>query len=148
METNHFLYRGVNSDIAKRKEGLKPKGLQFKRLPRHGESYVRHGNGVTHGLSTNNSILAHQIDSSEFPSSGISTSPKFDIARNYATYGGKKGVVYKIDKRKLQENDIDIFIVKDYVLYPHKPEDEEVILRHRFDKEISFDIVVDIINIP
>ncbi len=147
MEINEFLYRGVNLNIHNRKEGLKPKGLQFSRVPQHGESYARHGNNLSHGSSTVNAILAHQTCSSKFPSSGISTTPHFEIAKKYSTFESKKGVVYKIDKRKLKENDIESFIVKDWISFTNHPEDDEVILRHKLDKEISIEIIVDIIEV-
>jgi hypothetical protein len=103
MKLDRYLYRGVNEDIYNKNEAFKQKGLSFLRLPEHGDEYASHGSGLVHGSSEINSILAHQTDSSKFPSSGISATPIFEIAKKYATYNKKKGYVFKIDTCRFKE---------------------------------------------
>lgn len=48
---------------------------------------------------------------------------------------------------KLQEYDIEAYIVKEWIPFPKIPEDQEVILRHKNDEEINIAIVIDIFEV-
>ena len=68
---NRYLYRGVNSELYKTTGGrILPKaiGEDFKRGIKYGQGF-KYGE-ITYGASPKNAVVAHQKDSSTFPSSG------------------------------------------------------------------------------
>ena len=83
---------------------------------------------VTIGPSDRNAVHWHQFDQDHHPTSGVSTTPHFQRAVYYATWGGVPGVVYEINRGALTHFRVREFIVRDYVARPRVPEDDEVIL--------------------
>lgn len=144
-----YLYRGVNSEMHERTEGqLIPKALghPFKRAGKYGQ--FKYGE-ITYGKSTKNAVVGHQKDSSSFPSSGVSTTPIFENAKEYATHKGKysSGYVYKIDTHQLSHAGVEAHIVSEHAPMPSIPEDEEVILVASDYGALPSDIVVEIIKV-
>lgn len=96
---DRYLYRGVNKKLYQESAGrLIPKnpGQPFKRLAYYDGDFY-HGIGITYGESKTNAVIMHQIDSSRYSGSGISTTPIFENAKRYATHDGvyASGYVYK-----------------------------------------------------
>lgn len=141
-----FLYRGVSMEMHNSGDGFKPKGASLTREAQHGEKYATHGN-IEHGSSIGNAIVAHQTSSEKFPSSGVSTTPHFEIARKYAIHNSVKGVVYKMDTDRFLENEIEVFVVAEWVSFPKLPQDEEVILRRKDDNRIGEEIIIETIEV-
>ncbi len=83
---------------------------------------------VTIGPSDRNAIHWHQLAQGHHPTSGISTTPHYERAVKYATWGGVPGVVYVINREGLDQCNVREFIVADHVPNPRVPEDDEVIL--------------------
>lgn len=127
-----YLYRGVNPDLYHSMGGkLTPKacGEAFKRHVYFGEK-VYFGGGATYGESEANAVIMHQTDSSEYPTSGVSTTPVYENAVRYATHDGKhtSGYVFKIDTTLLNDHGVTAHPVDQHARKPTIPEDEEVIL--------------------
>lgn len=139
---NKYLYRGVNIDFHNNKIGLNVKADKLTRVAQFGDQMGKH---LKMGESLENGILAHQTDSSFFKTSGLSTSPKIEIAKKYATYQNKKGVVYKFDIEKLKENNIDIYTVSEFIENPKVPEDCEVIIKTKSNSNLPFHLIEEII---
>ena len=79
-----YLYRGVNAKMHKDAGGkLEPKaiGKPFKRFVKYGQ--FKYGE-VTYGESVKNAVVSHQENSTEYPTSGVSTTPYFKNAKAYA----------------------------------------------------------------
>jgi len=145
-----YLHRGVNSDLYNRTGGqLIPKaiGKPFKRAMKYGQGF-KYGT-FTYGTSTKNAIVAHQRDSSRFPSSGVSTTPIFENAKIYATHRGKfkSGFIFKIDTELLASFYVEAYEVSNYVQKPAIPKDKEVILVASDQGSLPTDIVVEIIKV-
>jgi hypothetical protein len=129
-------------------EGLKPKGTRFDIEGQHGDDFAMLGNGMQHGSAEVNAILAHQTDSTKYPTSGVSTTPHFERAKYYATKGGTaSGIVYKIDPSKFSEFEIEIFRIKDHIPFPKIAEDDEVIIRQKSDLKINEKVVIEVIPV-
>lgn len=146
-----FLYRGVNDKQHHKTKGkLIPKepGKPFKRFVHYGED-VYYGGGNTYVESETNAVIMHQIDSSKYPSSGISTTPIFENAKLYATYKGKyaSGVVYKIDTELLEAASVKAYPVDTHAVNPTVPGDREVILVARDFMELPNEIIIEIIEV-
>lgn len=142
---DHYLYRGVSKEMHLKGLGLVAKGTSLIKGIEFGAEYSEMGSGVEMGDSITNGIIAHQTCSTKFPSSGISTSTEFDIAKKYAKHNGQEGVVYKISQKELKTFNIELYIVSEFVKYPNKPEDKEVILRHNLDMKIPLDVISELI---
>ncbi|MBW1812356.1 MAG: hypothetical protein JRJ39_01425 [Deltaproteobacteria bacterium] len=145
-----YLYRGVNPDMYDSTDGqLVPKaqGQPFKRAVKYGQGF-KYGE-VTFGGSAKNSVVGHQRDSSSFRSSGVSTTPIFDNAKEYATHGGQYlfGYVYKIDTDLLDEAGVDAHRVSEHAPNPAIPEDEEVILVAKDFGTLPAEIIVEIVKV-
>jgi len=146
-----YLYRGVNPDLHRETEGeLRPKlvGKPFRRAIYYGEK-VYYGGGAVYGESERNAVIMHQQDSSEYPTSGVSSTPIFENAVRYATHGGKysAGFVYKIDCRLLTQYDVTAYPVSDHAKKPAIPEDEEIILVASDFGRLPREIVIDVIDV-
>jgi len=142
-----YLYRGVNSQLHKESVGkLIPKecGKPFKRFVYYGEAY--YGDGHTYGESETNAVIMHQIDSSKYPSSGISTTPILENAKLYATHSGT-GYVYKIDTQLLAAAHVKAYPVDDHAVQPTIPGDKEVILVAEDFGALPNEIVVEVIEV-
>jgi hypothetical protein len=89
----------------------------------------------------------HQLDQEGYPTSGISTTPHFERACTYATYGGVPGFVYKIDRQLLDGNGVKQWLVEQFVVQPSIPEDDEVILVANDFGALPDSIVVEIVPV-
>ena len=147
MSNKDYLYRGVSEEIHKKGIGFCPKGITFCSPTFYG--VARYDSGETYGSSINNAIILHQRDSTEFPTSGISTTPIFERARFYALMGGenKKGFVYKIDRASLINNKVKEYWVQEYTRLPNIPEDDEVILVSGSNSDLDKSIIVEVIEV-
>ncbi len=146
-----YLYRGVNPKLHKASDGkLIPReiGKPFKRFVYYGED-VYYGGGNTYGESETNAVIMHQIDSSKYPNSGISTTPVFENAKLYATHEGKysSGYVYEIDTNLLEAAHVKAYPVDDHAVQPAIPDDKEVILVAEDFGVLPNEIVVEIIEV-
>ncbi len=81
------------------------------------------------GHSINNLLHAHEFGGCGQPTCGLSTSPKFAIARKYALHlpegGYAFGTVVTISIDKLIEAGAIIYRMNEYVSEPSFPEDDE-----------------------
>lgn len=148
---DRYLYRGVNHTLHQKTEGkLIPResGKPFKRFVYYGEE-VYYGGGNTYRESEANAVIMHQIDSSRYPSSGISTTPIFENAKLYATHNGRydSGFVYKIDTNLLEAASVKAYPVDDHAVKPTVPGDKEVILVAKDYMELPNEIIVEIIEV-
>ncbi|MFT4681443.1 MAG: hypothetical protein ACI9YU_001291 [Flavobacteriales bacterium] len=139
MET---LYRGVSEKMHNERIGLTPKGTSLLRMATYDGKYATYDGSLTYGQSHQNSILAHQIHSGKYPSSGVSSSTELKIARKYATHNNSIGFVYEIDFNLLKDFGVEAFVVAEIVASPKFPFDNEVILRHEEDGPIPYGIVL------
>lgn len=147
---HRYLCRGVNPKIHKINAGrLVPKatGMPFKRSAYWGEFYW--GDGTTLDESEANAVIQHQLDSSKYPSSGISTTPSFENAKRYATNDGKyeSGYIYKIDTGLLEKYRVSSYAVVEHATSPAIPGDEEVILVAKDFGLLSSEIIVEVIHV-
>lgn len=149
LKNMNFLYRGVSLEIHLKYKGkLVPKGLTFKHPVKYGSRIAKYGSGITYGYSEINAVIGHQTNSTEFPTSGVSTTPHFERARLYATKGtNDKGIVYKINREDLAEYEVREYIVNKYAVQPTVPEDDEVILVHKDYGPLPKEIIIDIIEV-
>ena len=145
----NFLYRGVSLEIHLKNKGkLVPKGLTFKHSVKYGSRIAKYGPGITYGYSENNAVIGHQSNSTEFPTSGVSTTPHFKRARLYATKEkNDKGIVYKINREYLADFAVREYIVNKYAAQPTVPEDDEVILAHKDNGLLPKEIIIDVIKV-
>ena len=147
-----YLYRGVNLNLYQATGGkLIPKesGKPFKCFVYHGEE-IYYGGGNTYRESETNAVIMHQIDSTRYPSSGISTTPVFENAKLYATYYKGKyasGYVYKIDTNQLEVARVKAYPVDNHAVQPALPDDKEVILVAEDYGVLPNEIIVDIIEV-
>jgi hypothetical protein len=138
------LYRGVNSQmfaeiLAKGK--IRPKGYDFSLMFSFDGSWKFDGS-IVFDKTKQNAVLGHQIDSNKFKTSGISTTPHFEIAKTYALHGGKykTGIVLELETETLNSNDYETIVVADFVKAPTKPTDDENILKRRDDAAIPLEL--------
>lgn len=146
-----ILYRGVNSkmfDEIKDYKFIQPKSYEFGIVFQH-DGTIKHDGSATYGKSEKNAILGHQIDSSKFKTSGISTTPFINRAREYALHSGKfnKGYILSFDTHKLDTNEYEVLVVSTRVIFPTKPEDDERILIRKDNANIPFEIVCKVLEI-
>ncbi len=151
FEMERYLYRGVNQNLYQETRGkLIPResGKPFKRPVYFGEP-IYFGGGNTWGESEANAVIMHQIDSSKYPSSGISTTPIFENAKHYATHNGKhaSGYVYKIDTSLLKAANVKAYPVDDHAVKPAVPDDNEVILVAEGFRDLPDEVIVEIIEV-
>ena len=144
---DNFLYRGVSLEMHRKNCGiLMPKDTNFKRTVCLDQGFHL-DQGVTLDESVENAVVAHQVNSTSFPTSGISTTPHYDRAQIYATYRSQKGIIYKLDRDTFLQYDVKEYIVKDFTSYPQIPEDDEVILVHEDLGYLPKEIIVDTIEV-
>jgi hypothetical protein len=146
-----YLYRGVRAEMHRATNGvIKPRAWSFSRVPRADEDYVRADSGVVAGESSTNAVIAHQHDSSKFPSSGISTTLHFERAAFYATNGydpSVAGCVYKIERRELRANGVRECLVADYATWPKVPQDDEVILVVSGNRALPRSAITEVVDV-
>lgn len=107
------------------------------------------GGGAVYGESEKNAVIMHQQDSSEYPTSGVSTTPVFENAIRYATHNGKyaSGFVYKIDADLLGQYGVTAYPVAEHAKKPAIPEDDEIILVASHFGVLPSGIVIQIIEV-
>ena len=146
---NRYLFRGENVELYKKNNGkLIPKkvGAPFKLVTHYGEGRS-YGDGHVYGESSINAVVLHQRDSNKFPTSGVSTTPEYENAKQYATHTGKyvTGYIYKIDSNLLKEFGVTSHMVSEHATEPAIPGDKEIILVASdfgvLPKEIVFEII-------
>lgn len=145
-----YLYRGANPNLHQETGGkLVPKasGEDFKQGARYGVTH--YGDGSVYGPSERNSVVAHQRDSAKNPTSGVSTTPIYENAMQYATHGGKhsSGYVYKIDTTLLKAHGVTPYPVDQHAVKPAILEDEEVILVASDFGALPDEIIVEVVPV-
>ncbi len=130
-----LLYRGVNKELYKENKGeLRPKGTQF-RSHLYPSKYLFPSDRLIIGESEQNAAIYHQIGGQS--DAGISTTPILKRAEYYATHfynaangllTPTDGIVYVIDRSKLDKFEVEQWVASELVESPKAPEDEEVIL--------------------
>ena len=150
-ESKRYLYRGENSQLYTENKGkLIPKSTDaFLYAFNYGISDRKYGSGGSYGVSPENAVLGHQIDSKKYPTSGISATPHFERACYYALGNGKfeNGYIFKIDCDLLDSNNVKEWLVAKYATLPSVPEDDEVILVSNDFGILPENIVVEIISV-
>ncbi len=146
-----LLYRGVNSsmfEIIKNNKYIQPKSHEFGVIFKH-DGTIRYDGSVTLGISEQNAILGHQIDSDRFKTSGISTTPCFNMAKLYALHCGKfrQGYILLFNPNKLNGDVYDIFVVSERIKTPSVPEDNEIILKRKDNTNIPLEVVCAVIEV-
>lgn len=127
------LYRGENINNwaeIKKNRFVRPKSNIFEIVFKYNGMFKYDGS-ILLGPSKINAVNGHQIDSSEFYTSGISTTPFWDIAKKYALHNGKykSGIIMEFDSNNIDMNEYEIIVVADYVKEPKCPLDAERILK-------------------
>ncbi len=142
---DRYLYRGINQEMYEKANGeLRPKLINqpfsyvFK-----ADGSIKANGSATAGPSKQNAVLGHQLNSSKFPTSGISTTPFLERAQYYATGKSKKttGYVFKLDRKRFREYGIEEYIVSEWVENPNTPENAEVILVSQALRELPRQII-------
>ena len=146
---SRFLYRGEHEEMYRCSGGvLRPRLIKqpFDYVFR-ADGSVKADGSATAGPSERNAVYGHQLSSSKFPTSGISTTPVFQRARYYATGHGRfpLGYVFKLDREALGNIGVREYVVSEWVDNPHIPEDEEVILVAQDMGKLPMNVVVEII---
>ncbi|MDR4493065.1 MAG: hypothetical protein R3B74_01330 [Nitrospirales bacterium] len=122
-------------------------GVEFKRAIKYGQGF-KYGE-ITYGSSVKNAIMAHQKDSSTFPSSGVSTTPVFENAKAYALHNGvyTSGYVFKIDAELLKTVGVMAYDISETAPAPAISEDKEIILVAKDFGVLPTEIVIEIIEV-
>ncbi len=122
-------------------------GEPFKRSIKFGQGF-KYGE-ITYGESDTNAVVAHQRDSSIFPSSGVSTTPFFENAKIYALHKGKytSGYIFKIDTEQFESAGVIAYDISEYAPNPAIPEDQEVILVAKHFGALPENIIAEIIKV-
>jgi hypothetical protein len=145
---SYKLYRGVSKEKYSTDGGVIK---AYKLGPFYKEFNLNDGHVLDEGLtidsSKNNAVILHQKDSKKFPTSGISFTPHKERAKYYATNNDQKdGLIFCIDRRLLTKNNTEEFIVAKYTDTPHIPEDDEVILHVKDDKDLPQELIKEIVE--
>lgn len=142
-----YLYRGVNEKMDDADGGeLRPKRQEkFEREITCDTTEITCDNTmVTMYPSEVNQIHFHQFGTGH-ETSGLSTSPHFEIAKKYAKGcdGCDRGYVYKIDRCSLGATGFKHEVVSDFVVGPSKPQDDEVIIFSDDGRALPAEVIVD-----
>jgi hypothetical protein len=148
---NRYLYRGVNQKMYQSSKGLlRPKQTTCAFTKTYkADGSIKADGGATAGPSIQNAVLGHQLNSENFPTSGISTTPIFERAKHYATNEGRCsiGYVFMLDRELFRTFKVKEYVVSEWVQHPTIPEDNEVILVAENLAELPLEVVVDIIEV-
>ncbi len=152
-EADRYLYRGVSYALHLKNGGrLVPKkdGPFVFTVSLSSNKPLRLDGSWTVGTSEKNAKYLHQLDSDEFKTSGISTTPHFSRALIYARgkNGNNNSVVYMIDRELLASAGVTEHVVADMVTKPKIPEDAEVILVSADGGILPADVVIDFSLLP
>lgn len=149
-----FLYRGVSVELYGRLKGkLKPKQEKyahaFQSFACAGNRHAGCGSGVIAGESVKNTVILHQWKRKGFPTSGISTTPFENRAKEYALTESNvsEGYIYKLSVKLLKDAGVSIYRVRDYVPWPYVPEDDEYVIVAKNFKGIPESAIVSIFKI-
>lgn len=106
--------------------GLRPKGSRGA-LVRQFDGGWRWDDGGTFDSSEANAVIEHQRGQRPFDKTAyVSTTPHFERAKAYALHEAQDGVVYVIDRARLQEYGVKCFRVSEIVkLDIAVPDDDE-----------------------
>jgi hypothetical protein len=145
---SRYLYRGVSVELDFELCGkLKPKqqGEFLYEFTADSTELTCDNGRITLVSSEVNAVHRHQLLQKGYPTSGISTSPRFEVARKYAKgiLGYMEGYIYKIDRSLLPSMGIMEYVVSEFVANPAVPEDEEVILVSDDGGELSENIIIE-----
>jgi len=143
-----FLYRGVSLEMHNENNGvLSPKDTSFKLIFYFDQGFHL-DQGLTLDESEENAVVMHQVDSTCYPTSGVSTTPHWDRAKKYATRNEtQNGIIYKLDRNELPKYGIKEYVVKEYTDFPYIPEDDEVILVHEDPGNLPKEIILETIEV-
>jgi hypothetical protein len=105
---------------------------------------IRYDRSATHGTSTRNAVLRHQLNQAGLTTAGISTTPHRNRAIFYALGGGRhaEGIILTIDREYLSRCDIVEHVVSMTVTSPSVPDDDEVILVTRTGGALPLAIII------
>ena len=138
MKGSKYLYRALRKEEIDAGYVLIPKSQKpFKSHPRVG---IDMRLPFKIGEQEEYAVRQHQWKQNGFPTSGISTTPHFERARDYA----RDGVIVKTNRQLCSKYGIREYVVKEYLgKFPEDiavPEDDEIILVKKngdsFPKEI------------
>jgi hypothetical protein len=139
------LYRGVSQEMFDLNgTSLYPKKVgPFESCIKSDEGHCL-DEGFTLDSTEVNSVIKHQKNSDEYPTSGISTTQVYERAQYYALSGDKEkiGYIFTIDRNLLNKYLVKEFIVSDATPNPKIPEDDEVILYSQNDVQNKLPIEV------
>jgi len=149
--TDH-LYRGVSVELDSKLFGKlipKQQGKFLYEFTADETGVTCDYSKVTIGSSIVNAVHRHQLLQKGYPTSGISTTPKFDRAKMYAKgiQGNEEGYVYKLNRSLLASLGVKEHVVSEFVTHPAVPEDEEVILCSDEGVEIPSQIIIEKIKV-
>ena len=140
-----FLYRGYNCNMTL-EETLKPKApsdcLESGALC--GDDRVQFGDmDFTFGLNIANTIHSHEYGGNGTPTSGISTTSKFEVAKKYALGKDKnlRGRIIKMSVAGLKNAGVQIYCVNKILNNPSIPDDDEYWIY--FNSTFPKDAIVD-----
>jgi len=146
-----MIYRGINDEmfsIISEKKVIHPKAHEFSIIFSHDGS-ISYDGSATYGKSERNAVVGHQIDSSVFKTSGISTTPHIERAKYYALNNNRynKGYILEFDTNKLDLNEYELIVVSEIVKSPKIPDDSEIILRRFDNNSIPYKQITNVIEI-
>lgn len=136
-----MLYRGVSKTHDKICEGkLQPSGGESVVSMKFGDPELKFDGTHVVGLSEQNTVRAHQLESGRHNGCFISTTRNEDVAHHFATSdNAEEGYVYVIDEEKLEMYDI----IAHEKIFEENSHESEVSLRSRDNGELPYDIVID-----
>jgi hypothetical protein len=136
---NKYLYKALRKEEIDEGNILIPKSQgPFRSDPRFG---IDMRFPIEFGSETN-AVRQHQWERNGFPTSGVSTTPHFEIAKKF--YAKRNRLIVKINCQLFSKYGIKEYVVKEYLgKFPEDiaaPEDDEIILAKEdggsFPKEI------------
>ncbi len=143
MNDSRYLYRALRKEEIDAGYVLIPKSQKpFQNHPRVG---IDTRLPFKLGEQEEYAVRQHQWKRNGFPTSGISTTPHFERAIDYA----REGVIVKINRQLCSKYGIREYVVKEYLdKFPEDiavPEDDEIILvkenGNSFPKEIIEEVI-------
>ena len=147
-DAHSFLYRGVNPHLYHSTHGLVPRGFGPFEYTFLADGTIEADGSATAGPSEQNAVLRHELGQEGFPTAGISTTPRVERARIYATGGGRyaSGYILRIDRTLLAKMGVKEYVVADWIPHPSVPEDAEVVLVANDCGALPPGVVVEVID--
>lgn len=135
------LYRGVSKSMDDINEGkLSPKGSESSVTIKVGYKDQKVDGTWVVGLSEENAVRAHQLESGRYNGCLVSTTRDLKIARDFATSGNiEEGYIYVICEDKL--NEFGVISYENH--YPENSHELEVSLRAADNGDLPLGIVTD-----